>query len=275
MMTIEQETPDEVIDPVEVDEEQEEVAEHPEAPEDDEGEELQVSFGDDEPQEGDDQQKAPDWVKKLRQDNRANAKRLKELEQENERLKGGGAPKLSAKPTLESHDYDSDAYETALETWYEQKRKVDAEEDGRRKADEEANKAFQSKLEAYGKAKNELLAGDFDEAEAEILGSLSQIQQSILVKGADNPAMLVYALGKNSARLAELAAIKDPVEFAFKAAKMETSMKVQKRSVPPPEKTISGGRVSSQSNKIDDLKSKAEKTGDYTAYLAAKRAKKD
>jgi hypothetical protein len=99
----------------------------------------------------------------------------------------------------------------------------------------------------------------------------------MILQGADNPALLVYALGKNPKRAKELASIKDPVKFAFAVARLETQLKVTKRKASSkPEPTISGtGRPSgSVDNTLERLRTEAEKTGDYSKVYAYKQRQK-
>ena len=118
---------------------------------------------------------------------------------------------------------------------------------------------------------------DFDDAESLAQETFNQTQQGVILQGADNPALLVYALGKNPAKAKELAAITDPVKFSFAVAKLETQLKTTPRKpTVAPERTLSGTAPVSGavSNRLEALKSKAEKSGDFTEYLAAKRAMK-
>jgi hypothetical protein len=56
------------------------------------------------------------------------------------------------------------------------------------------------------------------------------MQQAILKKGAANPALMVLRTGTHPKKLQELASIKDPVKFAVAVGKLETEVKVTKRS---------------------------------------------
>lgn len=224
--------------------------------------------------------KAPEWVRELRKSSREKDRKIRELEEKLNATTGAEtkpAP-LGKKPTLEDHDYDADKFEAALADWYDRKRKAD-EEAARVEAEQkEAQKAWQAKLDAYGKAKTELKVKDFDDAEAVAQETFSVTQQGIILQGAENPALLIYALGKNPKKLKELASTNDPVKFAFAVAKLETQLKVTNRkAVPPPEKTVRGtgpvsGTVDSQ---LERLRADAERTGDYSKVMAYKRQKRN
>lgn len=231
-----------------------------------------VTIGEESPPTEDDHTQAPEWVRELRKANREDKKRIRELEEQLRATKGESGHKpvtLGPKPTLEAHDYDADKYEEALANWYEQKRIVD-EQNAKAKAQQEAEeKAWQAKLESYGKSRSELKVKDFEDAEIVAQELLSATQQGIILQGAENPALVIYALGKNPARAKELAAITDPVKYAFAVSKLETQLKVTQRKAPPPERTVRGtGSVSgSVDSTLERLRSEAEKTGDYTKVV--------
>lgn len=239
-----------------------------------------VSIGDEspDPEEEDTQQNqpAPQWVKDLRKAHRELQRQHRELQQKLTTAE----PKRTAqavgkKPKLEDHDYDAEAFEAALESWYDRKRAADAEAEKAKRAEEEQAKAWQGKLDAYGKAKAALKVKDYEDAEAIAQETFSEVQQGIMLQGADNPALVVYALGKNARRAKELAAIQDPVKFAFAVAKLEKELKVTTRKPPPaPEPVVKGtGRASSVDSTLERLRNEALKTGDMSKVMAYKRSR--
>lgn len=243
--------------------------------------EVVVTIGEEPPASQEEEvAKAPEWVRELRKSSREKDRKIRELEDKLKATTGAEtkpAP-LGKKPTLEDHDYDADKFEAALADWYDRKRKAD-EEAARVEAEQkEAQKAWQAKLDAYGKAKTELKVKDFDDAEATVQEMFSATQQGIMLQGAENPALLVYALGKNPKKLKELSSTTDPVKFAFAVAKLETQLKVTNRkAAPPPEKTVRGtgpvsGTVDSQ---LERLRAEAEKSGDYSKVMAYRRQKRN
>ena len=244
------------------------------------GDEVVVTIGEEAPPTEEEQHaQAPEWVRELRKSHRELQRKNRELE-EQVKAKNGTETKpvqLGPKPTLEGCDYDAEKYEAELTKWYEQKRQAD---EAAAKAEAEAKsqqEAWQAKLNAYGKAKTELKVKDFDDAEGVVQETLSSTQQGIILQGAENPALLVYALGKNPKKAKELASITDPVKYAFAVAKLETQLKVTNRkAAPPPEKTVRGtgptsGAVDSQ---LERLRADAERTGDYSKVMAYKRSKR-
>ena len=222
-----------------------------------ESDDVVVTIGEEPPPQEEEQAHAPEWVRELR-------KNYRELQRE--------------KRELEEHDYDTDKYEAALANWYEQKRKVDEQAAKAEAEAKAANDAWQAKLASYGKAKTELKVKDFDDAEHVAQETFSQTQQGIILQGAENPALLIYALGKNPKKAKELASITDPVKYAFAVAKLETQLKVSQRKAPPPEDTIVRGTGSSSGavdSTLERLRADAAKTGDYTKVTQYKMQKRN
>lgn len=247
------------------------------ADQEDDEEEVVVSIGEEAPPPAE-EVRAPEWVRELRKANREKDRKIKELEAklntpatENKPVSAG------PKPTLEGCDYDSEVFEAKLAEWYERKREADAAEAKQREAQEAESAAWQKKLQDYEKAKSSLRVRDYEDAEATALENFTVTQQGIVIQGSENPALLVYAIGKNPAKAKELASISDPVKFAFAVAKLETQLKVTNRkAAASPERTINsgGGRLSgAMDSTLERLRAEAEKTGDYTKVLRYKRQK--
>ena len=230
--------------------------------------------------ETEDDDRAPEWVRDLRKEYRNEKRRAKELEQKVERLERGNIPAsqpIGLKPTLESTDYDTERYETELASWYEKKRTHDDQQNVVQSQQKAVQKEWEAKLESYHSSKADLKVKDYEFAEDVVQDNLSVMQQGMIVQGADNPALVVYALGKNPKKAKELASITDPVKFAFAVAKLETNLKVTTRKASSrPEKKISGTARPSGSvdNTLERLRTDAEKTGDYSKVFQYKRQKK-
>lgn len=113
------------------------------------------------------------------------------------------------------------------------------------------------------------------EAEDEVVSTLSSARQAMIIDVADDPGTIVYALGKNPAKLRELAAIKSDGRFIKELAKLEMNIKVQPKTktAPAPERIISGsGRTPGvAASNLEKLKDEAQRTGDYGKYLTEKR----
>ena len=246
--------------------------------EEDDEDEVVISIGEESPPQ-DEEVRAPAWVRELRKSNREKERKIRELEAKLNTSATETKPvALVSKPTLESCDYDSDEYEQKLANWYDHKREYDAAEANAKAQQDAEAKAWQDKLDSYAKAKSSLKVRDYEEAEATALDTFNVTQQGIVLQGSDNPALIIYAIGKSTKRAKELAAITDPVKFAFAVAKLETQLKVtNRRAATAPERTIttSGGRVSgSIDSQLDRLRAEALKTGDLSKVMAYKRSKK-
>lgn len=246
--------------------------------------ELVVSFGEESPPPEAEEvpENAPAWVKTLRADQQELKKTIRERDRENRELKqkleAVTAPKVVPelkKPTMESVDYDEAEYERQFDAYTRQKAEQDAKQREKDAADKAEKDAWAAKVEAYRTAKTALKVKDYDEAEAEAMALLSETQQGIIVDGAENAALLVYALGKNPEQAKQLASIKNPVKFAFAVAKLETKLKATPRKAPPAaESTVRGsGSISSTSgnSELARLEAAADKSGDRTAVIAYRR----
>jgi hypothetical protein len=238
---------------------------------DDDGE-LIVSIGEEAPPQPE-ETAAPAWVRDLRKHNRELTKRLKELEAKERQQPVQTA--LPPKPTLESCDYDADEFERQLDGWKDAKRNADDAEAAARKQQEQAEQAWQSRLSTYTERKQALPADDVDDAEQSVRELFGDMRWAILVDGADDPAMLVYALGKYPERAKELAKIESLAQFTFKAAKLESELKVTKRKATvAPEKTMTGTApvgVAGADAALERLREKAERTGDYSEVIAYRK----
>ena len=278
-MTDETAVVDEIEEELEVPEQTgDEVVNADQQPEPEEPEEITVSIGEESPPP-EEETRAPEWVRDLRKQHRELQKRNRELEQKLQASQPQDqAVQVGKKPTLEEYDYDTSKFEMALENWYDRKRKADDQQARLKQAEEQQQQEWQNRLNQYSEAKTKLKVKDYDDAENIAQESLNVVQQGVILQGAENPALLIYALGKNPKKARELGAITDPVKFAFAVAKMETQLKVQAKKAPPaPEKTIKGtGPVSGAVDAtLERLRAEAERTGDMSKVVAYKRSKRN
>ena len=259
----------------EADEQEHEEEETENSADDDEGEVI-VSIGDEKIEE---EKKAPVWVKELRKSVREKDRKIKELESKINQYQ----PKEQSQTTVlrqrpklsdDNIDFDEDKLDAEMEKWVIEKTR---HEEHKRKQQDQAEQqrlAFQGKIDSYTSAKKSLKVSDFEDAEEVVLQSFSDVQQGIILQYSKNPAVLVYAIGKSKTRADELAKISDHVEFAIKVTELERELKIMpKKTLPSPERTLnaSGKRVSVDS-KLESLRAKADKTGDYTQLIAYKRS---
>ncbi|AIL76282.1 MULTISPECIES: hypothetical protein [Acinetobacter calcoaceticus/baumannii complex] len=247
----------------------------------DEGE-FDIVVGDEKPKEQDEDdfhgQPAPKWVKELRREKKESDRRIKELEAKLNEQNKPETIELGEKPKLEDYGYDEDnpEYIEALENWVDRKFQLKEQERKKQEEQEKAQKVWQDKLNSYESKKTAIKSKvrDFDEAEELARDALSQTQQGILIHAAEKPELLIYHLGKNPQKAKELAAITDPILFAFAAAKIDAQIKMTARKPSTsPERKPSGSAALSGSvdNTLAKLRADAEKTGDYTKVNEYKR----
>ena len=248
------------------------------APEDDQEGEIEILVGDEKPEESEeDEDAAPSWIKTVRQQNREAKKENQELKRRLREMEAKVSapiypPAMGEEPTLEDHDYDPDAYATSLKKWLAEKQAQDQRTAAAEKAQQDAQTQWQRQLAQYGEKKTKLRVAGFADAEAVAQEHLHPVQLGIIIQGAEDPAKVIYAIGKDDARAKALAKITDPVRFAFTISKLEASLKTAKKSAPPPS-TIpkgSGSKISTNAT-LDKLREEAAKTGDMSKVMEYKR----
>lgn len=222
---------------------------------------------------------APKWVRELREQHRALKARNAELEQElRTKVQPEKVVDPGPKPTLDGCDYDPSRFEQEMEAWHGRRQEASRREAEANAAVEQKRKEWNERLMVYGKTKEELSKQipSFAEAETVVQTTLDLTQQGVIVAAADNPALVVCALGQNPKLAQDLAKERDPIKFAFKVAKLEAKLKMAKKNnAPPPERPVKGtggvsGAVDSQ---LDKLRAEAAKTGDYTKVIEYKQRK--
>ena len=243
----------------------------------DDSDEVVVSIGEEPPPQEED--RAPQWVRELRKSNREKERKIRDLEARLNSAPTETKPVvLGKKPSLEECDYDAEEYERKIAAWYEDKRLYDTEQAKAEAQRDAETKAWQGKLDSYAKAKASLKVRDYDEAEAFALDTFTVTQQGIVLQGSEQPAVVIYALGKNQKKAKELSSITDPVKFAFAIAKLETQLKVTNRqATTSPERTIvsGGGRISGAIDPtLERLREEASRTGNMTKVIQYKTQKR-
>jgi hypothetical protein len=239
--------------------------------------EVIVSIGEESPPQ-EEKESAPEWVRELRKSYRELQREKRELEARlTTSQKAEEKPlSLGAKPTLEQFDYDAEQFEVALERWYENKRKVQEQDNAKKAEQQKAEQDWQNTLKNYGSLKSQLKVKDYDDAEHVVLESLNETKQGIILHGAKNPALVVYALGKNPQKVKELASIDDPVKFAIAIGGLEKELKVTSRktaSPPPPESKVRGSAPISGAvdSTLERLREEAARSGDHSKVFAYKQ----
>lgn len=248
--------------------------------------EVVVTFGDDVPptssEDEVDGKPAPAWVKELRKEARELKKRNRELEQAEAARQAAASPAAQAvgeKPTLESCDFDGEAYAEKLLAWNDRKRAADAKAEADRAEQESAQAEWKKNVDDYRTAGAALKVAGFEDAEAAVMATLSQTQQGILLQGpsAQAAAQLVAALGRSPAELKKLADIKNPVKYAFAVAELVGKLKTHSIKQPPaPERQVRGtaGGATAVDSTEARLEAEADKTGNRSKLIAYRLEKK-
>ena len=237
-----------------------------------------ITFSGEDPDPEEEQIKSmPGWVKNLRKSDRQKDKQIKDLKRQLETFtKTNEELEIGPEPKIDDNDinYDADIFASKYKVWHEKKVKVDAKKTEQQQAQQAEQDEWNQTLTSYQAKRIELNAPNFDDAEEAVKETFSVSQQGILLTAAENPALVILALGQNPKRLAELASIKNPVKFAIAISKLEEKidMKPGKPTPPPPEKPVKGsGSVSSVDSTLENLRRKAADSGDYTELNAYKR----
>lgn len=182
--------------------------------------------------------------------------------------------KLGEKPSLASCDFDDERFDRELSQWHERKIQIEATKRKAAEAEEARNKAWQARIAQYDAEKASLPVSDYAEAEEAVQGAFNQTQLGILVKTADKPAELVYALGKSERALEKLAALQDPIDFAVALGKIMSNVKTKpKTTIPAPERVVRGGggrSTAATSDALEKARADGLRRGDLTEYYRLK-----
>lgn len=237
--------------------------------EDDEDEEI-LTFGDDLTEE---KQSDSDLIKHLRSELREARKKAAEGAKSVEPQQ---KIEVGEKPTLADCDYDEEKYEAELDQWRERKAAAEAQETQATESQRKAAEEWQGELKRYKDDLNSLGYADASDAEETVTAALNEVQQAVLVKAADRPGRVLYALAKHPERLAELAKISDPLKLAAAVARLEGQLKmVKKRKAPDPDEPERGGGAAvaagSVKKQLEKLEKEAARTGNRTDLIRFKK----
>lgn len=245
-----------------------------------ESDDVAIGFEDEESAERESPTDTP-VIRGLREQNKQLVRQLRGLEKRlKEPTEKAEVEEVGPEPTFEACDWDEAVFKAKWAEWNGRKAAAAERQKQKQEAERQANEAYQKKLDAYKAAAATLGVKDYEDAEASVRDALSPTQQSILVKHMAQGAALVYALSKSPAKLKELSAIADPIEFALAAKQLEDKVKVVKsKTVPPPERALRGSaKVSagSAAKHLEALQAEADRTGDRSkvaAFLRQQRAR--
>ena len=251
------------------DDEQDADGEEAESQSDSDDDALDFSFDDDgdssDPFKG---QEAPEWVKKVREENRELKRQLKQREAQQ-------MPQqvLREEPTLDDHDYDDEAFKQDYAQWLQEKQQIDAQVQAERQKYQQYHERYKADVDAI-KAK----APDYDEVELSVVDVLSEQKQGLLQMLVDNPAKVVYALGKNSPAQLERLSKLDDIQFAKQIVLMEQQMssktKSRNQNKPKPKTHELEGAAGGADTRLAKLEAEADRTGDRSKVAAYKKQMK-
>lgn len=253
----------EELEVLEPDEGEEQEAETSEEAEENAEEEFSIEI------EGEEAEEEQPLIKDLRQ-------QLRDAKREVADFRKAQMPKIEVgeKPTLESCDYDADAFEAKLDEWKDRKRQADAQEEEATKTAEVRNHEFQRKAIHYKARLQALPIPDDQKEEAEkiVIAALPQIIQSTIIEYMDDPAKIVVALAKHPQKLQQIANEPDPIRALLALKEMERNLKVVTRKRPPApeaETIVRGSAQFARSDKrLEQLEKEALRTGDRSKLIA-------
>lgn len=271
-----------------LEEQQEEEAAEPMAEAEEDDDSLSVVIGEDE-EEGEeleeDDKKDPSLVRHLRKTVKDVSKREKtykrELEEMKQRLSKyekpdevDMSPRQPPKLSDPDIDYDEEKLVEKTREFVAWEAKVEQQKREAAQREEEHKKTLQLMQENYNQSKANLGASDYKEAEDVVVESLNNDQQVNILRYAKDPALLVYALGKNPERVEELAKIDDHGLFALALRDLESKVKPvkSKKLTPKPERKLNGaGKAATAETTLEQLEAEADRTGDRSKIRAYRR----
>ncbi|EEH2387670.1 phage capsid protein [Salmonella enterica subsp. enterica serovar Newport] len=225
-------------------------------------EEIPLTEEDDDHVDG---QPAPQWVKDLRKGFKETQKENRELRRQLEEALAKPAEQqptqtqtdaIPPKPTLESCDYDEQAFETALTDWHEKKSRAEQQKQQQQRQQQEVIQRFKQRLEKHNERATRLPVKDYRETEEIVRRELPAIQQEILIHAADEGSELIaYALGKNQQLRQRVAAETDPIRAAFLLGQIskQVSLAPKPNKAPKPEPEVRGGGADAKQDDFNKL----------------------
>lgn len=209
-------------------------------------------------------------IRDLRKANRELAKTVSQLQR-------GSRPQAidpGPKPTLEACGYDEEVFEAQLDDWKTRKAQAEQVAQAEQERAEAERQSWEGIKTAYEADKGSLKVGNYAEAEDEVFSALSEQHQALLMKSGKG-AQLVVALSRTPDKLEELSKM-NLADAAMMIGELRGKLQMTKRSTATPERRVTGnaGFSGGTDKQLAKLKAKAEQSGDYSEYFAAKRAAK-
>lgn len=224
-------------------------------------EEISLAEEDDDHVDG---QPAPQWVKDLRKNNREKDKELRELRRQLEQVQSRPAEQqpqqqadvIPPKPTLESCEYDEEAYEAALTDWHEKKGRAEQSKQQQQRQQQEYQQRFQQRVEAHKQRAAKLPVKDYQEMEEIVRAEVPDMHKEILIHCADEGSELIaYGLGKSQQLRQRVAAETDPIRAAFLLGQIskQVSLAPKPKKAIKPEPEVRGGGADAKQDDFNKL----------------------
>lgn len=224
-------------------------------------EEIPLTEEDDDHVDG---QPAPQWVKDLRKNNREKDKELRELRRQLEQVQSRPTEQqpqqqvdvIPPKPTLESCEYDEEAYEAALTDWHEKKGRAEQSKQQQQRQQQEYQQRFQQRVEAHKQRAAKLPVKDYQEMEEIVRAEVPDLHKEILIHCADEGSELIaYGLGKSQQLRQRVAAETDPIRAAFLLGQIskQVSLAPKPKKAIKPEPEVRGGGADAKQDDFNKL----------------------
>jgi len=206
-------------------------------------------------------------IRDLRKANRELAKKISQIERGNQPQAIDPGPK----PTLESCDYDEDAFEARLDDWKANVAKAHAAQSADQERAEAERKTWEGIKDAYEADKASLKVSNYADAEDEVFAALSDQHQALLMKSGKG-APLVVALHRNPEKLQELSKL-NLADAAMLIGELRGKLQMKTRPSATPERRVTGnaGFSGGSDKQLARLEKDAERTGDRTALIRYRR----
>lgn len=255
---LEQSEPEQAETPEETEQEQsgdEQEGGESEGSEQDADDEISLFLGDEElgSPSSEEVKQDSDLVKKLRKEIQERNRELHEL-RANRQMQPAVADEPLTMPTLESAEWDEEAYQQKLAAYYEQKAAKE-----KAHAEQEQQKArllevHNQKLAQYRENASKLGVKGFDEAEKAVLEEVPENIQGAILHYADKPEIVVLAAGLNPAIRKQLADTTDPVALGKLIGSIEARAKLlpkSKQNKPAPSAQVKGSQGAGKQSAVD------------------------
>ena len=256
-----------------------------EAPETEEG--VEVEAEEETPQEidpeslslddDDIEEDGDDWPAKLRKRYKEAQRENAILKRENETFKASTAPvaELPPRPKAIDFDYDQEAHEAALDEWEVKRAAFAVQQATTRPPDQDLRDEVVADVTRFREGIAALAFPDKDEAVAIVQQVLPESHQLTIAQAARDGGTVIYALSKSPKKMAELAAIKNPVKLALAVRDIEDALGMKTTRKPPaPATSIRGDATATTTDKrLAELEKEADTTGNRTNLIKYKKEK--